>query len=193
VALDGTGEKRERFDAAGEEREGARVGGGDGGPGGDGFVDGIARERRAAGPELGELLGLELAEAEEVGVGGMAIDGDDREGLREATAREAREQTHEGELIEEVVLVPEDQLFCGGCFIGGLVVGGDGRAGLTARGPVGVAGGVVLGVGDREERAFVERVGPDADFAGEIRARKDVGRAIAVADVNDALPGRFRV
>ena len=117
VALDRTGEERQRLDAAREERQRARIRGGHGDPGGDRFVDRVARERRAARPQLGELLGLELAEAEEVRDLGMAIDRDDRQRLRQAATREAREQANERELIEQVVLEPQDELVG----VGGLV------------------------------------------------------------------------
>ena len=155
-----------------------------------GFVDRIARQRRAPRPQLGELLGLELAEAEEVRDLGVAIDRDDRQRLRQAAARQAREQAHERELIEQVVLEPQDELLGAGGLVDALVVVREllrasaafPRVAQNSPRPL-----VVLGVADREQRALVERVGPHADLAGQIGERERVGGAVAVADMDDAF------
>ena len=48
----------------------------------------------------------------------------------------------------------------------------------------------MLVVGDRQHRTLIECVGPDADLAGQVGERQDVGGAVAVADVDDPLHGQ---
>src|SRR5215468_11206971 len=188
LALEGTGEEGQGLDPLGEERQGARIGGGDGDPAGDRLVDRVARQRGAARPQLGELLGLELAQAEEVGDLGVAVDRDQGELGGQAAAGEAGEQADQGELVEQVVLEPQDQLLGARGLVDAVIVGGEPAAGVApARGPELVAQLPVLRIGDREQRALIEGIGPHADLTGEIGERERIGGAFAVADVDDRL------
>ena len=101
---------------------------------------------------------------------------------------------HQRELIEQIVLEPEDDFLGTRDIVRAAVVVSDplrvvGRAAVAARCPELAAELVVLVVGDRQHGPLVERIGPHPDVAGQVSERERVGSAVAVADVDDAFHG----